>query len=532
MLKTLLKKQLMEIFRSYFYDPKKNKARSKGKTILFIVLFVLLMVVVLGGIFTGLSFVMCDVLVSADMGWLYFTIMGILAIFLGAFGSVFNTYSGLYLARDNDLLLSMPIPVRCVMASRLLGVYLMGLMYSAVVIVPAVIVYWCVAPLTLARVVGGIVLVVMISLIVLVLSCALGWVVAKISLKLKNKNFVTVMISLLFFGVYYFFCFRAQTLIQEFIQNAMLYGTRLKDSVYALYVFGRVGEGSWAAMLALVGVVLAALALTYWVMSRSFLKMATASGAVSKVRYRQTTVKAHSQGRALLMKEFARFTGSAAYMLNCGLGTLMLVAGGVAILLKGGEFLTLLDGILSARPGCVPVTLCAIMFMLVSMNDMSAPSISLEGKNLWLLQSLPVTPWQVLKAKLTLQLLLAGIPTLLCAVCAAAVTPGSWLIKGLMVLASLLYMVLMDLMGLVANLKMPNLTWTSEMVPIKQGGSVAVALLGGWVIAIAAGGLYLWQGWKLGATAYLALTALVLAAASAWLYAWLKTRGAKRFAAL
>ena len=35
-----------------------------------------------------------------------------LAIVLGAFGSVFNTYSSLYLAKDNDLLLSMPIPVR------------------------------------------------------------------------------------------------------------------------------------------------------------------------------------------------------------------------------------------------------------------------------------------------------------------------------------------------------------------------------------------------------------------------------------
>ena len=55
---------------------------------------------------------------------------------LGAFGSVFNTYSGLYLAKDNDLLLSLPIPVRALMASRLLGVYLMGLMYSAVVILP------------------------------------------------------------------------------------------------------------------------------------------------------------------------------------------------------------------------------------------------------------------------------------------------------------------------------------------------------------------------------------------------------------
>ena len=34
MLKTLLKKQIGEIFRSYFYDAKKNKARSKASTIL------------------------------------------------------------------------------------------------------------------------------------------------------------------------------------------------------------------------------------------------------------------------------------------------------------------------------------------------------------------------------------------------------------------------------------------------------------------------------------------------------------------
>ena len=38
MLKTLLKKQMAEIFRNYFYDPKKNKMRSKGATIAYIVL--------------------------------------------------------------------------------------------------------------------------------------------------------------------------------------------------------------------------------------------------------------------------------------------------------------------------------------------------------------------------------------------------------------------------------------------------------------------------------------------------------------
>ena len=39
MLKVLLKKQLSEIFRSYFYDQKKNKARSKGTVIAYMVLF-------------------------------------------------------------------------------------------------------------------------------------------------------------------------------------------------------------------------------------------------------------------------------------------------------------------------------------------------------------------------------------------------------------------------------------------------------------------------------------------------------------
>ena len=47
MLKVLLKKQLFEIFRSYFYDAKKNKARSKGAIVGYIVMFVAIMVGIL-----------------------------------------------------------------------------------------------------------------------------------------------------------------------------------------------------------------------------------------------------------------------------------------------------------------------------------------------------------------------------------------------------------------------------------------------------------------------------------------------------
>ena len=50
------------------------------------------------------------------------------------------------------------------------------------------------------------------------------------------------------------------------------------------------------------------------------------------------------------------------------------------------------------------------------MNLMAAPSVSLEGRTIWLVQSLPVRPWQVLRAKLQLQLVLTAVPALIAAV--------------------------------------------------------------------------------------------------------------------
>ena len=162
MLKALVKKQLMEIFRMYLYDTKKNRSRSRGRILFSFILFGFLMVGVLGGVFAGLSIAICAPLNSAGMGWMYFMLIGVLSVFLGAFGSVFNTYSGLYLSKDNDLLLALPIPVRTIMSARLMGVYLMGLMYSAVVSVPAVIVYLCVASFSISALIGGVVYVFMI----------------------------------------------------------------------------------------------------------------------------------------------------------------------------------------------------------------------------------------------------------------------------------------------------------------------------------------------------------------------------------
>lgn len=532
MLKQLVKKQMAEIFRSYLYDAKKSQKRAKGTVILYFALFVFLMVGVLGGMFTFVAMMLCDAMAAVGMGWLYFTLMGLVAIFMGAFGSVFNTYSSLYLAKDNDLLLSLPIPLRVIISSRLVTVYLMGLMYSAVVIVPAVIVYWVQVAHSAAAIVGGLLTVAIVSLIVLLLSCLLGWVVAKISLKLKHKSITTVLVSLLGIGLYYFIYFKAQTVISDLVANAVVYGVKIKGAAYPLYLFGRMAEGDWTAMALVSAAVVLLTALTWLLLSRSFLRLATSGGSAAKARYREKKARVRSLPAALLGKECRRFVSSPNYMLNCGLGVLLIPAAGVLLLVKGGEWMAPLKAMLPGAESTLAALAISVACLLASMNDMAAPSVSLEGKSLWVLQSLPVSAWEVLKAKLKMQLVFTGIPMLVFLACALPVLGLSPVLSLLTAAGSLLAVLLLALFGLTMGLKMPNLHWTSEITPVKQGGSVALALLGGWVYALLPGGAAMTLGRNLYPAVIPAVFCLLTAVLCALLYVWLKNRGAKVFAAL
>ena len=264
-------------------------------------------------------------------------------------------------------------------------------------IVPAVIVYWIAGKLTLASVAGGLLLTALISVVVLILSCVLGWVVAKISLKLKNKSFITVLASLVFLGAYYFFYFKAQTVIQDLILHVAEYGERLEHA-RALYILGQAGAGDWAAMGILTLVVAAAGVLTWRLLSGSFLKIATASASGAKAQYSRKAVRARTPDAALLGRELRRFTASPNYMLNCGLGILFLLVGGIALLIKGGALMQTLLAVFSDDTGTISFLVAASVCMITSMNDMATPSVSLEGKSLWLIQSLPVEPWRALRA--------------------------------------------------------------------------------------------------------------------------------------
>ena len=94
------------------------------------------------------------------------------------------------------------------------------------------------------------------------------------------------------------------------------------------------------------------------------------------------------------------------------------------------------------------------------------------------------------------------------------------------------YVLLMASFGLFVGLKMPNLHWTNEITPIKQGGAVMLALFSGFAYAALIVVGYLLLGSKIGLTAYLAAFAALTLLLAALLLRWLHKTGCRIFASL
>lgn len=529
---TLIKKQFTDIFQSFFIDKKNGEAKTKKKTVSSIVFFIIVMVFVMGGLFFNLAFTLCSTLVSLNLDWMYFMILTITSVTLGTFGSVFNTFSTLYKAKDNDLLLSLPIPAKYIILSRLSGVYLLGLMYSMIVFIPAQIVYFINKPLSFSALLSTVIFGIIISIIDLVISCALGWIVAKISLKVKNKSIITVITALVFFGVYYFFAFKSNELISRLLVNALEISDTIIGKAYVLYFIGNAAAGNLFNLL-ICAAVSALLAFgAYMIIAKSFFKIASSSQKEKKAVYREKKVKEKSALGAFISKEFTHFIGNPNYILNCGLGTILIPVGTVILAVKGQALLQAINGNLPELKAYIMPIAAALMCFMSTMNDISAPSISLEGKNIWIAQSLPVDTWTVLESKFYLHILLTETPVFICSVIISIILKLPVLQALTLIIFVSSFVCLNALTGLFTNLKSPNLTWTNETIAIKQGMSVLVAILGSWGYVVVLGILCYLSSLVLSPALFIFIAAVINIILCLLLVKWLKKKGTRIFESL
>lgn len=528
MLKNLLKKQLLEIRNTLFVrNKKKNSKPSKNYSSIILMAFVYVMLFFMFFVYTS---VMCNMFFEINREWLYvyFALVGISASILGLIGSVFTTYTTLYNAKDNDLLLSMPIKPKYILFARLFGIWVMSLFYVSVVILPAIISY-AIVEFNVVAILCQLILMFVLSFFILAMSCILGWLVALIGRKVKNKSFITVIISLLFICVYFYFCLNLNQFITQLVPMAEQIGETLKSSFYPIYLYGLACLGDFVSLLIFFLMIAVVFFIIYLIMSSSFIKFATSQSHSTKKVKCNAKIKAKSVFGSLLSKEFKKYLSSANYMLNCSLSTLFMTVIGVALIIINPKVDELLYGLFQTDyhefGGLIALIVIALMCSIGSMNYITAPSISLEGKNIWILQSLPIDTWQVLKAKLSLHLILTEIPLIFVGIVLSFILKLGVIWSIFIIAFPILFTVFMAELGLTLNLKMPNLNWTNEVYVIKSGAAVGISLFGGWVVVAILGLIYYLLSSVISAVVFIIIASCIMVSLIVLLLLWLKKKG-------
>ena len=531
MWKVLVKKEFTGIFRSYFVNSKTGKARSKGSIALFFVLFAVL-ILILCGVFFALAYQL-KALLTMDLVWLYYALMGILSVALGLFGSVFNTYVSLYLPKDNDLLLSLPIPPTTILLARMTLVFGLSLLYSGAVWLPTIIFGWISGQSGVLSVLYGALLLLVIALFVTAMTCVLGWVVAMAASRLKNKSLTTVLVSVIFLALYYFVVMRMSSYIEAILLEPARVGEGVRKWGNLFYRIGNAAAGDTGSFLFFTLLALLLFAACIYALSRSFIKVTTRSVG-AKRSAKSSAIRVSSPRKALFHRELKHFISNPSYMLNSALPVAVLPVIAVVFRIKAGELREMLTALSLALPELnapLPVAAFLIVAGVAAIYQVSTPSVSLEGKTLWIVRSLPVPGKDVLKAKLDLHVAMLVLPVLFAAILLGSCLRLNALSIAAVSLSTLAFLRLSGCLGLIIGLLNANIHWTTESTAYK-GLNVLLSMLLNWLLVAAVAFAYWLLRKTFSGTVYLLLCTVLLTLADLLAERWLYQKGVKRFAAL
>ena len=529
MLKTLIIVRLRALYSSFFRSSRIRKNRGTAFKVL-VGIFALYIIANFFIMFGGLFFSMCRPMVSSGFAWLYFSFAALISITLCFVGSVFNK-AQLFDAQDNELLMSMPIPPGYILSSRIIMLL--------VLIVPASCLfcfrryYYHQLRVTFTGVVFYIIGFLFLPFIPLTLSCIFGWLLAVISERVRNRSVFTTVFSLVFFVLYFYFVSQMNSYLQVIIENISLIGAKIKSFVFPVYHFGlAISEKNILSLVFFLLCAIVPFAVVYIILSNNIIKTVTAKKGFKRIRYREKPLKVGSAKTALLKKELKRFSSTPMYILNGSLGILFTLAFAVGIIIYRDLPNLYIKNMPQLSSYMNPLLTTVICF-LASTNIISAPSISLEGKSIWIVQSFPVDGGDVLLAKAKMHMVVCLPSVLLASLSCVLMYKASPVQILLTFLLPVLVTVFCALFGVVVNLHFPKFDWINETIAIKQGLSTVIAMFASMAVIFIPGLLYLLLFARLmSPELYMFAFAIILGALCIWMRRYLKTKGSAIFAYL
>lgn len=521
---TVLKLDFKVLLQSFSFGGGKRRVGSAGALLLLGFL-----AVYLGGVY---AFLLAPMLAQTGALDLLLPLMALMGMLASLAFTLFAASGLIFGGKDNDLMLSLPVPAFTVVLGKVLALYIENAFFLILWLVPSAVAY-CMQS---GAVRAGFALSFLVSLPFLpllptVLALLGGWLVALFTARMKRKTLVGNVVSILLFLAVMVGSFQLQNLTAMLLQNAdkvrQAFGTWLLPMGWYRLALA----GNFLALAGLLALCLLPFLAVAWAISTQYRAILSGmAGHAARGHYRLGTVAASGQFAALFRKECGRYFGSTIYFMNTGVGVIMAIGGCVYLAVARGSVAPYLEE-LGGAAGVAPMA-AAILCLLLGMSCTTNSSISLEGKTLWILKEAPIGAGTLLGAKAAVTLMLTWPAALVCSALLAfalGLAPLTALALAAVTLAMGLWTALW---GLWANLMLPKMDCPNDTIVVKQSAAAFVGMFGGPALVGLGALLYSPIHGIIGFEGFCLAAAAVLCAGCAVLWRWLITKGVRRLLAL
>lgn len=461
-----------------FTKDTKKRSRYYLMSVLWCFLIVMMVMYV-----CALSYGLCHM----KMGDLLPAMLAMLVAVVVFLFTMFRAGPVLFDRRAYERQITLPVTVRAVVISRFLTMYLTNMLIGLLVMVPGMAVYGVMERPALSFYLYGIWGSLFLPLLPLTAASALGALIAGVSSRWKRKNLVAIVLTMMFVCVIMIGSVGLSRMEETQLEEMLLHMAELFEAqiegIYppAIWLSKAMVSGKPGMLILFLTVSAGCFVLFLEILRPFYEKICGLLWAnEAKRNYQMKELSARSVRRSMVEKELRRYFSSTVYVTNTLVGEVLMVLVAIAVAVMGKESIENMVGI----PGIVERVLPVMLGAMPVMMPTTACSISMEGKQWWLMQTLPVKEKDILQSKVITNLVVATPFYLVSeAVLIVALRPSFIGILYLVIVPAL-YILFGAVAGVLINRKFPVFDWENEIRVVKQSVSTFLAMLLGIIVGM------------------------------------------------
>lgn len=397
--------------------------------------------------------------------------------------SVFKCKS-IFLGKDYEMLSSMPIKHSTIIAAKILNLYIIELLYSAIILIPNTVITTMFSG-DISFILTGIIITVFTPALPMIISCLFALFMTLFADRFRFGNVITFILYTLMFVAIMFFSFTMNTAsIDPQGMIDMVKGFKWINPTLIFVELAYMNNYFYILAFIAINIVLFILATLFIALFfKSIYEIINSHK--SNVKYVRKSLESQGQLKTLLKAEYKRFFTSKLYFLNSiSSGICAIVMSGMMAFMFSSN--SMIENAKDTLPFIREYAFVGSLFIVfgIGIATPASASINIEGPNFWMLKAYPIDYKKLILSKLILSITVLGPCALVSSILIILLIQPTIYASVILILIPLLFVILASILGLFINLRYYKLNWKSEQEAVKNAAAMVISMFIDWGIVI------------------------------------------------